>query len=253
MAFDIASLRNKASEYRGDPMRVLRDAVTGSGILQKLGLVLIPLWLTPSRYRTYLQSHGKFGRVEIWVAAGLWVAAMNLMLSPAVKIVEAALTRMGTAAGYWDAAFTTAGAPMVLAACSCVLFLGIAAMRAAVSWIAFAIDRTIGDGTVNPPPFGYYAVQTAGEICVVSVLICALFYAVRPLNAPVWTWFAAEGAAQTSTIVILAAVIFGCTHIKRQTQAIAATEIYGGVWKAVAYDLGIPMTALFALWLLSTA
>jgi hypothetical protein len=36
-------------------------------------------------------------------------------------------------------------------------------------------------------------------------------------------------------------------HLKSRTGAVAATEIYGKVWKAAAYELGIPAALLVGM------
>jgi hypothetical protein len=226
-------------------------ALKGSGAVEKMGLLLTPLFMTPSGYRAQVKSGGKAGLVRLWTAAGLWVVAMNMMISPAMQQMEAGVAKLGTAAGYWDAMFTGKAAGGLLMASSFAIFGIIATMRWLVPWIALALETTFGKPSTNPPPFGYHVTQTAGEISALAVLISALIFSLKPLNAPVWSWLRNDGPLQFIAVLTLSAILLLCMHLKSRTGAIAATETYGKVWKGAAYELGISAALLvgMTLWL----
>ncbi|HJO66316.1 MAG TPA: hypothetical protein QF469_13350, partial [Sphingomonas sanguinis] len=105
MANGLSEWRSTIAECWRDPARMWQLALKGSGTVEKFGLLLTPLFMTPSGYRGQIKSGGIAGLVRLWTTAGLWVVAMNMMISPTVQKVEAGVAKLGTAAGYWDPMF----------------------------------------------------------------------------------------------------------------------------------------------------
>lgn len=239
--------RSTIAECWRNPARMWQLALKSSGPVEKMGLLLTPLFMTPSGYREQIKSGGMAGLVRLWTAAGLWVVAMNMMISPAVQKVEAAISKLGAAAGYWDAMFNGKATSGLLMASSFAIFGVVAAMRWLVPWVALALEMPFGRSSTNPPPFGYHVTQTAGEISALAVLISALIYSLKPLNAPVWSWLRAHGALQCIAVLTFSAILLSCMHLKSRTGAVAAKEIYGKVWKAAAYELGVCAALLLGM------
>lgn len=252
MAIVSARWRSTIAECWHDPTRAWQLALKGSGAVEKIGLLLTPLFMTPSGYRGHVKAGGVAGFFRLWTAAGLWAAALNLMISPAMQQVEARVAELGTAAGYWDDTFKGTAAGGLLMASSLAIFGIVAAMRWLVPWIALAVETGLGRPSTNPPPFGYHVTQTAGEISALAVLMYALLYSIKPLNAPIWSWLRIDGLLQSICVLTFSAILLLCMHLKRRTAAIAATEIYGNVWKAIAYELGLSASLLLGLTLWHT-
>lgn len=253
MANGLSEWRSTIAECWRDPARMWQLALKGSGTVEKFGLLLTPLFMTPSGYRGQIKSGGIAGLVRLWTAAGLWVVAMNMMISPTVQKVEAGVAKLGTAAGYWDPMFNGKAASGLLLASSFAIFGIVAAMRWLVPWVALALETAFGSSSTNPPPFGYHVTQTAGEISALAVLISALIYSVKPLNAPVWSWLRNDGTLQCIAVLTFSVIFFLCVHLKSRTRAVTAKEIYGKVWKAAAYELGISAALLFGTTLVACA
>jgi hypothetical protein len=175
--------------------------------------------------------------------------AMNMMISPAVQKVEAAVAKLETAAGYWDTMFNGKATSGLLIASSFAIFGIVAAMRWLVPWIALALEAPFGRASTNPPPFGNHVTQTAVEISALAVLMSTLIYSLKPLNAPVWSCLRAHSAVQCIAVLTFSAIFLLCMHLKSRTDAVAAKEIYGKVWKAAAYELGVSAALLFGIML----
>jgi hypothetical protein len=247
MAIGLTRWRSTIAECWHDPAWTWQLALNGSGAVEKAGLLLTPLFMTPSGYSAQVKSGGMAGLVRLWTGAGLWVVAMHMMISPAMQQVEAGVAKLGTAAGYWDPMFTGKAAGGLLMASSFAIFGIVATMRWLIPWIALALETAFGKPSTNPPPFGYHVTQTAGEISALAVLISALIFSLKPLNAPVWSWLQNDGLLQFIAVLTFSAILFLCMHLKSRTGAVAATEIYGKVWKAAAYELGIPAALLVGM------
>ena len=253
MTSGAASSRARISALFHDPQRTMARALTGSRPGRLLALVTIPLWLTPEIYYQYLRpSQSHFARSALWTAAGLWFGTVTLASLPVVPILQVTVSGFGKRIGYWDDQFTAPTITLLLTTLFCSLIIVLAIFEWLHTWVACIIDAAHGGRTISPPPFGYFAIRIAGEIATLAIFASALFFSVRPLNAPIWRWLESTPLFKIFVIVNISAAVLVASDRKICTIQICAQEIYGSRSKAAIYQLG-GCLVVFALLCLFTA
>lgn len=233
-----------------DPQRMMADGLGGSGPRRLLALVTMPLWLTPDIYYRHLRpGKSRHARTALWLAAGLWLGTMTLASLPVAALLQTAISDLGNKLGYWDDLFTGPAATLLLTTLFCVLFIGLALFEWVQTWAACIIDTALGGRTISPPPFGYFVTRIAGELGWLAAFGSALFFAIRPLNTPVFRWLESGTILKTLVIASLMAAFLVASDRKIRTARTCAIEIYGSGRKATLYQLGgwVTMFAGFCL------
>lgn len=230
----------------------MADGLTGEGLRRLVALITMPLWLTPDIYYRYLRpSKSRWARAALWRAAWLWLGTMTLASFPVATILQTTISDLGKRLGYWDDLFTSPAVAFFMTTVLCVLFITLAAFEWLQTWIACFIDMALSGRTISPPPFGYFATRIAGELAWLAAFSSVLFFAVRPVNAPIFPWLESMTLLKIVVIISLIAAFMVASDRKIRTARICAHEIYGSGRKATIYQLGGCIALFAGFWLLA--
>lgn len=248
----IAIWRARIAVLLAGSEQALADALAGTGPKRLLALVTIPLWLTPDLYNRHLRpGAARSGRSVLWLAAWLWLGTMTLVSYPAIPLLQRTVADIGTRLGYWDELFTGRTIGFLIPAAVSLMFLALAAFDWLQTWSACLIDTAFGGRTISPPPFGYFATRIAGDLAGLAAVASALFFAARPVNAPVWRWLDSTYLLKPILIAGLLAAVVTVSGRKTRVAQVRARETYGGIGRALAYQSGHLLVTAAGVWLLT--
>jgi hypothetical protein len=132
---------------------------------------------------------------------------------------------LGSMFGYWDHAFSTPAAELIVGAAALIVVCAPAWLAWATAWLwnRFAPQRR----GLQSPPLDYFVAEAAADFTAMSLIYIALSYAQVPANAPVWAWLQANPSVRSALMVGAIAAFALSTILRYETAAQRHREIFG--------------------------
>jgi hypothetical protein len=225
------------------------------GILERIGergdwsakavLILSPLWLTPQHYARLSKMRQPLKVLSfLWMAGSLWTLLSTLSFPQAFSILTPRVNAIGVAAGYWDPAWAGWATGFLFGVVTAGLFGASGVFNWATARTARRVSARLGFHPILPPPLGYHVLVASGHLASLS-FIMLLVYAVFSVNAGLVDWLVKPEMLQSVLIVVVGCLALAVGIAARRIHTIRAVQIYGSVWRALAYQ--IPACVLLAM------